>query len=203
MTPARISSGSHPDAFGSARDLRDEHSLRSNAYTGERVPEERAQPPIEPNGGLARGGFIASAAAVHKENSPLLVILSIHVDQIDAIVGIFFLFFEKRIVGDFDLDIVVGGFGDFVVGHIRIFERNEVGRGTALRLVVIGHHGSLHGTREGSGVKNRPAFGTCDRRFVEIEKPRAALLALMFVAELGFRHGPTSLGGEAPLGRAA
>jgi hypothetical protein len=52
-------------------------------------------------------------------------------------------------------------------------------------------------------MKDRPAFGACDRRLVEIEKPCAALLALMLVAELGFRHGPTSLSGEALLGRAA
>jgi hypothetical protein len=44
-------------------------------------------------------------------------------------------------------------------------------------------------------MKDRPTFGACDRRLVEIEKPCAALLALMLVAELGFRHGPTSLSG--------
>ena len=68
----------------------------------------------------------------------------------------------------------------------RLVQGDEFGAGLSLDFVVVRDPGADHACRR--HLLDRAAFGTDDRSLVEIEKLRAAVLALMLIAELGFRH---------------
>ncbi len=67
----------------------------------------------------------------------------------------------------------------------------ETSSGARLRidLVIVDDGGALHDARQGCRVEHRSALRAGGGVFIEIEKFRTAVLTLVLVAELGFRHG--------------
>jgi hypothetical protein len=116
-----------------------------------------------------------------------LVSGKIVVDQTRDVVILFF--FEECIFARIVLDLDVFGCGgdDLVrVGSIDFVERDEFRRGFRAGFFVLRRAGARVAC-DGK-VEDRPAFGANDRALVKIEEFRAALLALMFIAEFGFCH---------------
>lgn len=122
----------------------------------------------------------------------LLVILPVSIDKIDDVVAILLFLLEERIVGDFNSDIVVDGRGDLVVSGVCVLEGDEFSFGSRFGILLIGDGGALGRARKRRSLKHCSAFRACDRVSVEIEKSCAAILTLVFIAELWFRHEPTS-----------
>jgi len=122
---------------------------------------------------------------------PFLVVGKIAVDQATDIVGIFFLLLEEgvvivaRIV--FDFDFVIRADICRRLGSFGFIERNHFRPRLIIDFVVVFGSGACH-PRDRS-LLDGAALGTDDRGFAEIEEFRAAVLALVLVAELGFRHG--------------
>jgi hypothetical protein len=123
-------------------------------------------------------------------NEPLRLFVSreIAVDQTGDIVIILFLFLEESIVVlfDLDLDVIIDDSRDLVVGGIGFIQRDELDVGFSVGLFFRRCADTLAPGQ--SELEDRPAFRADDRVLVQIEKFRAALLALMLIAELGFRH---------------
>jgi hypothetical protein len=127
-------------------------------------------------------------AALPNKLLRLLVACKIAVDQARNIVAIFFLFLKESIVVTFvfDFDIVIDDGRDLVLDRIGFLQRDKFHLAFGVRL-LIGRCAQALAARHGK-LEDRAAFRANDRVFVQIEKFRAALLALMLIAKLGFRH---------------
>ena len=139
---------------------------------------------------LQRLGLPQHDKCREQAQSAFLVIFDIIVDEAGDIVIVLLLFLKERVVVSgliLDLDIIVDGRGNLVVRGLGIFEGDEFGGIDVRILLLFGDGGTLR-PRELERLEDRAALRTDDRGFVEIEKFRAAMLALVFVAELGFRH---------------
>jgi hypothetical protein len=132
--------------------------------------------------------------------SALLVAGNIAVDQPGHIVGVLLdLFEESVVIGSFvfDFDVLVDTDVDRLFGGFGLVKRNEFGAGLSFDLFFVGSAGPRRPRQR--HLLDRAAFWTDDRSLIEIEEFRAAVLALMLIAELGFRHGLTSERSPAPV----
>lgn len=122
---------------------------------------------------------------------PFLVVGKISVDQAADIVGIFLFLLKESVVLVarivFDFDFLVRTDIDRGFGCLSLIERNHFRPRLSVGFVVVFGSGAHHPCKR--SLLNGAALGTDDRRFAEIEEFRAAMLALVLVAELGFRHG--------------
>src|SRR5215813_11148489 len=153
--------------------------------------------------GIRRSGYPPNRSV-----SRLFVILTLADDIGDVIVGLFLLLDEGGIVHALiDLDIVLAPFGHFrallaLRLGVSILERHK------LSVLGLRHHGLFltrrHGTA-GRRFRTRPgrqrrhrhggvAFRADDRVLAQVVELRTAVATEALGAELGFRHGPVSLG---------
>jgi hypothetical protein len=115
----------------------------------------------------------------------------IAVDQGRDVVIIFFLFFEECIVGGVvaKIDIVIHHGCNLFIGGVRILKRYDFRAGfRQFGLFILGGGGARGGPGQGGRLEGRSAFGTKNGVFIQIEKFRAAILALALAAELRFGH---------------
>ena len=106
-----------------------------------------------------------------------------------------------------DVDLVDHRLGGLFLARLDFVERNQFDagrrRGLFFLFFLLGG-GALHARRR--ALEHRAAFRADDRFFVQIEKFRAAVLALALGSELGFGHGVVFPGvgrlrSEAPVSR--
>jgi hypothetical protein len=172
---------SQPPALGRAD--------RSAARRGRLYSRKETTGQAPSRAGEGKSAAFFKLATFEKDALRFFIGLDVAIDQIRDIVVIFLFFLKESVVGGViaKIHIVIHDRRHLLVSGLGVFERNDLS--SCLRqfsFFILGDRNPRSGAGRGRRLEGRPAFGTKDRISVQIEKLRAAILALALAAEFRF-----------------